>query len=129
MSLSPTRLARIVAHAGCMLFISATLGVSSSQAKEERKASSEDAIEQIAPLSHHNYGDVITELPPLKPYKKNAATKPAKPSQAASQAKASSRQKVRTLPPKSSRLLRLPRSSLSLPLRLLKRERAPRPPT
>ncbi len=88
MSLSPTRLARIVAHAGCMLFISATLGVSVSQAKEERKASSEDAIEQIAPLSHHNYGDVITELPPLKPYKKNAATKPAKPSQAASQAKA-----------------------------------------
>ena len=88
MSLSPTRLARIVAHAGCMLFISATLGVSPSQAKEERKASSEDAIEQIAPLSHHSYGEIITELPPLKPYKKNAATKPAQPSPAASQAKA-----------------------------------------
>lgn len=88
MSLSLTRLARIVAHAGCMLFISATLAVSPSQAKEERKASSEDAIDQIAPLSHHNYGEIITELPPLKPYKKNAATKPAQPSPAASQAKA-----------------------------------------
>jgi uncharacterized membrane-anchored protein len=78
MSLFFTRLDGAAARAGCMLALAA-LAITSSHAKEARRSVNDDVVEQIAPLMHRDAGEIITELPPLKPYKKDALIKSAKP--------------------------------------------------
>jgi len=76
MSVVRTRFDSVLAHAGCLLTLCLALAVPSSQAEEQRRISDEAAVEQVAPLSRRNHHEIITELPPLKPYKKGAGVKP-----------------------------------------------------
>jgi uncharacterized membrane-anchored protein len=82
MSLFLPRLARLVANATLLLSLSAALAVPPLQANEVRSGSDGDSVERIAPLFHHDYGGIITELPPLKPYKKDAIAKSPAPAAA-----------------------------------------------
>jgi uncharacterized membrane-anchored protein len=82
MSLVRTRFDSVFAKAICLLTLGLALAVPSTQAEE--RVANELAVEQVAPLSQRNYREIITELPPLKPYKRGvgkAVTKAANPVQ------------------------------------------------
>jgi uncharacterized membrane-anchored protein len=86
MSSSRARPARIFAQAWLLLTVNAVFGVAMSEAGEGRRDRSDDnIIERLPPLSRERFDEIVTQLPPLQPVKKRAASDPVEAAQSASQ--------------------------------------------